>query len=173
MKNNNPTLASELNSKIHFIRGYRVMLDSDLAELYGVETRAVNQAARRNPDRFPDFFAFQLFENEWESLRSQNVILKMGRGEHRKFLPFVFTQEGIAMLSCILSSETAIKVNVEIMKAFVRMKNSEFDNNAIWMKIDQLEKKYDANFSGVFEAIRQLMSGELPNQHQKIKPLSE
>lgn len=149
------------------------MLDSDLAELYGVETGALNRAVRRNFERFPPDFAFQLVENEWEVLRCHFGILRSGWGEHRKFLPFVFTQEGIAMLSGVLRSETAVKANIEIMRTFVRIKNSESENKALWMKIDQLEKKYDSNFSGVFEAIRELRSGEIPNRHGKIKPMGE
>ena len=101
------------------------------------------------------------------------MILEKGRGKYSKFKPFAFTQEGIAMLSGVLHSETAVKANIEIMRTFVRMKNSETENQALWFKIDQLEKKYDANFSGVFEAIRELKSGELPNQHHKIKPIGK
>ena len=152
------------------MRGHRVMLDSDLAELYQVETGALNRAFRRNLERFPDEFAFQVHENEWEILRCQIGILRSDWGTHRKYLPIVFTQEGIAMLSCVLNSDISIEVNLEIMRAFIKIKNSESENQAIWQKFDKLEKKYDANFSGVFEAIRQLMAGEPPNQHKKIKP---
>ena len=117
---------------------------------------------------------FQLIDIEAEFSRSQFATLNNNmRGSNLKYLPFVFTQEGVAMLSGILKSETAIQVNIEIMRAFVKMKNLESENESIWLKIDQLEKKYDANFSGVFEAIRQLSSGEVSNQHQKIKPLNE
>ncbi len=173
MENKKTAINSLIQSKVHFIRGYRVMLDSDLAQIYQVETRVLNQAVGRNLDRFPEDFMFQLTEIEEESLRSQIVILEKGRGKYSKFKPFAFTQEGIAMLSGVLHSETAVKANIEIMRTFVRMKNSETENQALWFKIDQLEKKYDANFSGVFEAIRELKSGELPNQHFKIKPVNE
>ncbi len=150
------------------------MLDSDLAELYQVETGALNRAFRRNLERFPPDFAFQVLENEWESLRCQIGILeKTGRGQYSKYLPIAFTQEGIAMLSGVLRSETAVKANIEIMRTFVRIKNTESENQALWNKLDQLEKKYDASFSGVFEAIRELRMGELPNEHAKIKAMGE
>lgn len=106
---------------------------------------------------------FQLTEVEAESLRSQIATLEKGRGKYSKYRPLAFTQEGIAMLSSVLNSDTAILVNIEIMRAFVKLKNSDSENRAIWLKFEQLEKKYDASFSGVFEAIRQLMAGELPN----------
>lgn len=149
------------------------MLDSDLAELYEVETGALNRAVRRNFKRFPPDFLFKIKDLEQETLRCQIGILEKGRGKYSKYQSFAFTQEGIAMLSSILRSETAVMVNVEIMRTFVKMKNTESENQAIWLKFDDLEKKYDANFSGVFEAIRQIMSAELPNQHRKIKPLNE
>lgn len=150
------------------------MLDSDLAQLYQVETGALNRAVRRNLNRFPSDFMFQLTEIEAESSRCQFGILNNGgRGSNFKYRPFAFTQEGIAMLSGVLHSEIAIQANIEIMRTFVRVKNSESESQQLWNKIDQLEKKYDANFSGVFEAIRELKSGELPNQHFKIKPMGE
>ncbi len=174
MQNQETSVIQIIHSKIYFIRGQRVMLDSDLAELYGVETKVLNQAVKRNLMRFPLDFMFQLSEIEAEFSRSQSVTLNGAvRGKNIKYLPYAFTQEGIAMLSSVLRSETAVMVNIEIMRAFVKMKNSEAENQAIWQKIDQLEKKYDANFSGVFEAIRQLVAGEPPNQHQKIKPMNE
>jgi len=125
MKNTEIDFIGEI--KIHVIRGQRVMLDSDLARLYGVETKVLNQAVRRNLERFPSDFMFQLVENEWEILRSQIVTLRLW-GEHRKYIPMAFTQEGVAMLSGVLRSETAIRVNIEIMRAFVKMKNSESEN---------------------------------------------
>ncbi len=171
MQNNELSFIHQIQSKIHFIRGHRVMLDSDLAELYGVETRAINQAVRRNFKRFPADFAFQLSEIETKNLRSQFVISSLHGGT--RYTTFAFTEQGIAMLSSVLRSETAVMVNIEIMRAFVKMKHSETETQAIWQKIDQLEKKYDANFSGVFEAIRQIMAGEPANRHHKIKPPSE
>jgi hypothetical protein len=107
-----PTIPDELvMNKIYLVRGQKVMLDRDLAELYQVETRALNQAVRRNFDRFPNDFMFQLTKNEWDSLRSQIVILERGKGKYTKFFPYVFTEQGVAMLSGVLNSETAIRVH--------------------------------------------------------------
>ena len=168
------SITQKIQPKIYFIRNFRVMLDSDLAELYGVETKVLNQAVRRNLERFPPDFMMQLTVTEAEFSRSQIVTLNdQVQGKNIKYLPYVFTEQGIAMLSSVLRSDTAIKVNIEIMRAFVKLKALESENQAIWQKFDQLEKKYDANFSGVFEAIRQIIAGELPNQHNKIKTPSE
>lgn len=124
-----------ISDYIYIIRGKKVMLDADLAMLYGVETRALIQAVKRNIDRFPEDFAFQLNKDEWNflrcqigtlninSLRSQNVILKTGSGKHRKYLPYAFTEQGVAMLSSALHSRQAIKINVEIMRAFVKLRH--------------------------------------------------
>lgn len=111
----------KIDARIHVIRGQRVMLDSDLAELYGVETRQLNQAVKRNGERFPEDFAFQLSEPEYGALISQFVTSKGGRGGRRK-TPLVFTEQGVAMLAGVLNSPTAIRVNIEIMRAFVRMR---------------------------------------------------
>src|SRR5262245_35777020 len=111
----------QLEHRIHELRGHNVMLDHDLAELYGVEVKALNQAVRRNAARFPKDFAFQLTYEEAMRLRSHVVISNGGRGG-RRYLPFAFTEEGVAMLSSVLRSERAINVNVEIMRAFVRMR---------------------------------------------------
>lgn len=113
--------SSQIETRIHVIRGQRVMLDSDLAQLYGVETRVLNQSVKRNAERFPTDFAFQLTDSEFDGLISQTVTSKTGKGGRRK-LPLVFTEQGIAMLSGVLSSSTAIRVNIEIMRAFVRMR---------------------------------------------------
>ncbi|MBI3311998.1 MAG: ORF6N domain-containing protein [Candidatus Omnitrophica bacterium] len=108
--------AEQIQSRILLIRGYKVMLDSDLAELYGVSTKRLNEQVRRNPNRFPPDFMFQLAPEEANSLRSQFATLKAGRGRHRKYLAYVFTEQGIAMLSSVLNSERAIQVNVTIMR---------------------------------------------------------
>lgn len=147
------------------------MLDSDLAGLYSVETGALNRSVRRNLNRFPNDFMFQLNEIEEENLRCQIGISSLHGG--KRYITHAFTEQGIAMLSSVLRSETAVMVNIEIMRAFVKMKSFESANQVVWQKFDQLEKKYDANFSGVFEAIRQIMAGEPPNQHRKIKAPSE
>jgi phage regulator Rha-like protein len=133
------------------------MLDSDLAELYGVEIRVLNQAVKRNIKRFPSDFMFQLNEEESESLRSQFVTLKKGRGQHRKYLPYAFTEQGVAMLSSVLKSEKAIEVNILIMRAFVKLREMIASNKDLAKRLDELEQKYDAQFKIVFDAIRQLM----------------
>ena len=133
------------------------MLDRDLAVLYGVEIKALKQAVKRNLKRFPDDFMFQLTEEEGrEPLRSQNVTLK--RGQHFKYLPYVFTENGVAMLSSVLSSEQAILVNIQIMRTFTRLREMLATHGELKLKIEEMEKKYDGQFRVVFEAIRQLMA---------------
>jgi hypothetical protein len=146
-----------IESLIYFIRGEKVMLDSDLAALYDVKINALIQAVKRNIERFPDDFAFQLTADEYAGLRSQFVILKKGRGQHRKYLPYVFTEQGLAMLSSVLRSDRAIKVNVQIMRTFIRLRRLLSSHADLASKLNELETKYDSNFKVVFEAIRQLM----------------
>lgn len=141
---------------ILLIRGYKVMLDSDLAELYGVTTKRLNEQVRRNLSRFPEDFMFQLTESEVHLLRSQIATSKKGRGG-RRYSPYAFTEQGIAMLSSVLNSERAIKVNIEIMRAFVRLRQILSANKELAKRLDELEKKYDSQFRIVFEAIRELM----------------
>jgi hypothetical protein len=134
------------------------MLDSDLAGLYGVEVRALNQAVKRNLARFPNDFMFQLTVDEARFLRSQIVTLKTGKGQHRKFLPYVFTEQGVAMLSSVLKSERAVQVNVTIMRTFVKIRSPLGSHADLIRRLDELEKKYDKQFAVVFEAIRQLVA---------------
>jgi len=150
---------------IFLIRGQRVMLDRDLANLYGVSTKVLNQAVKRNKDRFPEDFMFQLTYQEAKSwwtefmdarLRSQNVTLK--RGQHVKYRPHAFTEHGILMLSSVLNSERAVQVNIEIMRAFVRLRKILASHAELARKLEVLEKKYDSQFKVVFDAIRQLMA---------------
>ena len=144
------------------LRGHNVMLDMDLAELYGVDVRVLNQAVKRNHERFPADFMFGLSLEEAQSLRSQSVILKSGRGKHRKYLPLAFTEQGVAMLSSVLRSRQAIRVNVEIMRAFVRLRQMLESNTQLSKRLDELERKYDGKFRAVFEAIRELMAHPAP-----------
>jgi hypothetical protein len=154
----------DISRRILTIRGRRVMLDADLAELYGVTTGALNQAIKRNAERFPKDFMFRLSREEADSLRSQFVILKeAGRGKHRKYLPFAFTEQGVSMLSGVLNSPRAIQVNIAIMRAFVRMRQMLFSHEELARKVDALEKKYDAQFRIVFDAIRALMEPPKPS----------
>ncbi|HHT9105306.1 MAG TPA: ORF6N domain-containing protein [Candidatus Wujingus californicus] len=131
------------------------MLDTDLALLYGVKTKMLNQAVKRNIQRFPDDFMFQLTREEFNSLRSQIVTLK--RGQHRKYLPYVFTEQGVAMLSSVLNSERAIQVNIQIMRAFIKLKEMLSTHKDLKQKIEEMEKKYDYQFKIVFDAIKQLL----------------
>ena len=145
-----------IERSILLIRGYKVMLDSDLAGLYGVTTKRLNEQVRRNLSRFPEDFLFQLTESETHLLRSQFATSKKGRGG-RRYPPYAFTEQGVAMLSSVLNSERAIKVNIEIMRAFVRLRQILASNKELAKRLDELEKKYDAQFRVVFEAIRELM----------------
>ena len=148
--------AERIERAIFSIRGEKMMLDSDLAELYGVETKRLNEQVRRNPNRFPPDFMFQLTAEEWESLRSQFATLK--RGEHRKYLPYAFTEHGALMLANVLNSERAAQTSVMVVRAFVRLRQMLASNTELARKLAALENKYDAQFKVVFDAIRQLMS---------------
>ncbi len=153
--------AEVIERSILLIRGQKVMLDSDLADLYQVSIRRLNEQVRRNIKRFPADFMFQLSEEEYDSLRSQIATLKTGRGKHRKYLPLVFTEQGVAMLSGVLNSDRAINVNIEVMRAFVRLREILSSHKDLVRKLEELEGKYDEQFKVVFEAIRRLM---LPQQ---------
>jgi hypothetical protein len=131
------------------------MLDADLGELYGVTTKVFNQAIQRNMDRFPEDFMFRLTGEEYSNLRSQFVTSRLWGG--RRYLPFVFTEQGVAMLSSVLNSKQAIQVNIAIMRTFVRMRRMLVSHEELARKVDSLEKKYDSQFRGVFDAIRALM----------------
>lgn len=145
-----------IEGKILLIRGYKVMLDSDLAALYGVETKVLVQAVKRNIARFPADFMFQLTNQEVAILRSQSVTSSQWGG--RRYPPYVFTEQGVAMLSSVLGSERAIEVNIQIMRAFVQLREMIASNKDLAKKLDELEKKYDSQFRIVFDAIRQLMT---------------
>jgi len=155
---------SALIERIRSIRGLKVLLAADLAVLYGVETRALVQAVKRNLDRFPQDFAFQLSEQELTALRSQFVILDeptslgKGRGKYAKYAPYAFTEQGVAMLSSVLKSKQAVRVNVEIMRAFVRLRDLIGHSRELSKRLDDLESKYDKQFKVVFDAIRELMT---------------
>jgi predicted restriction endonuclease len=141
------------------------MLDADLAVLYGVSTKRLNEQVRRNRSRFPDDFMFQLTREEVQSLRSQIATSKQGRGG-RRYAPLVFTEQGIAMLSTVLNSERAIQVNIEIMRAFVRLREMIATHKDLARKLEALERRYDAQFKVVFDAIRELMA---PPESKKRK----
>lgn len=147
-----------IERRIYFIRDQKVMLDADLAEMYQVTTFNFNKAVKRNIDRFPEDFMFQLTKEEAESLRFQIGMSKpQGRGG-RRYLPYAFTEQGVAMLSSVLNSERAVQVNIAIMRAFVQLRQMLQSNEELNRKLTALEKKYDAQFKVVFDAIRQLMT---------------
>jgi len=146
-----------IEKKILLIRGEKVMLDAALAELYGVATKVLLQSIKRNIKRFPSDFMFQLNYQEVAALRSQIVTSNIGRGG-RRYQPYVFTEQGVAMLSSVLNSKRAVKVNIEIMRAFVRLRQMLSSNAELARKLDALEKKYDEQFKVVFDAIRELMT---------------
>ena len=149
-------------NRIYLVRGHKVMLDRDLAELYDVATKVLKQTVRRNINRFPEDFMFELSWEEEDSLRSQNVTLK-ARGKHSKYPSFAFTEQGVAMLSSILKSERAIEVNIAIMRAFVQMRELLGTNKKLAQKLVELEQRlteHDENFRIVFEAIKQLLADD-------------
>ena len=150
--------AADIERRIYLIRGQRVMFDRDLAELYGVTTAALNQAVKRNRDRFPDDFMFQLDREEFENWRSQIVISnpRLRMGVRRR--PLAFTEQGVAMLSSVLRSKRAIQVNIAIMRAFVTFREMLATHKDLADKLAELEQRYDEKFRVVFEAIRQLMA---------------
>lgn len=170
-----------IENRIYLLRGQKAMLSPHLAELYDVEPRALIQAIKRNRDRFPEDFMFQLNEAEFLNLKSQIVISRgpvepalrsqfviLKRGQHVKYFPYAFTEQGVAMLSSILRSKRAVRVNIEIMRAFVRLRRMLATNADLARKLAILEKKYDAQFKVVFDAIRELMT---PPEPKKKRPI--
>ena len=176
-----PSAPIRIEGRIRHLRGQKVILDSDLAVLYGVITKALVQAVKRNLDRFPDDFMFQLDSTEWETLKSQTVISNAARGG-RRYAPYAFTEQGVAMLSSVLGSAQAIAVNIEIMRAFVRLREmivsnkdlaqrlNELEQTAelISMRHDTLERNTRVQFKQVFDAIRELMA---PPEPVKKRPI--
>jgi len=144
---------NNIRDKIHVIRGLHVMLDEDLARLYDVEKRILNQAVKRNIERFPDEFMFRLSRNELQNLKSQFVISSWGG---KRYLPYAFTEQGVSMLSGVLRSDTAIKISIQIMRAFVSMRRFIASNGGLFLRVDNLERKnidYDSKFEKIFDAI--------------------
>lgn len=139
----NSVRVDTIKSSIYEVRGQRVMLDSDLAELYEVEVSQLKRQVRRNIDRFPEDFMFELTREEYDSLRCQNGTIKSGRGQHSKYLPFAFTEEGVAMLSGMLKSKTAMQVNINIMRAFVAIRHAVASMQLSDLRYEQLSHKVD------------------------------
>jgi len=160
-----PFIPSErLEHAILLIRGQKVMLDEALAALYQVDVKQIKRQVRRNFDRFPKDFTFELSKQEYDSLRRQFGTLK--RGEHSKYLPYAFSEQGVAMLSTVLRSKRAVRVNIEIMRAFVRLRELLATHKELARKVEALEKKYDGQFKIVFDAIRQLMTPPEPKKRK-------
>jgi len=162
------SISQTIEEKIYFIRGQKVMLDRDLAWLYGVQTYRLNEAVKRNKKRFPEDFMFKLTKEEDNLLKSQFVtpnikdtsltsqIAMLKRGQHSKYLPYAFTEQGVAMLSSVLNSDRAIQVNIEIMRIFIKIRNMLSEHKDLLKKIDAMEKNYDRQFRIVFDIIREL-----------------
>jgi hypothetical protein len=156
-----------IENRILIVRGRKVLLDADLATLYGVSTKRFNEQVRRNAARFPEDFLFRLSAGEWDSLRSQFATLKTGRGQHRKYLPLAFTEHGAIMAATILNSARATEVSVYVVRAFVRLRELLSSNKELARRLDQLEKKLDSHdqvIGGLVSTIRQLMAPPQPKR---------
>lgn len=161
---------NKIADKIHLIRGQKVMLDFDLSELYLVETKQLKRQVRRNIERFPEDFMFELNKEQYDSLRSQFGTLK--RGEHTKYLPMAFTEQGVAMLSSVLSSKMAIEVNIQIIRVFSKIREMLLTHKDILLKLEQIEKKlmkqngkmnkYEEDIQVIFKALKQLINPPQP-----------
>ncbi len=173
MRNSIIVTDDKITSKIYLIRGFKVMLDRDLAELYGVETRVLNQAIKRNEKRFPNDFMFQLTEKELENWKSQNTLSSKEKMGLRK-LPNVFTEQGVAMLSSVLNSETAIDVNIQIIRIFSKIREIVSSNSDILLKLEQMENKlmqnqgkvnqHDEDITVIFKYLKQLLNPPNPER---------
>jgi len=158
--------ASAVNHKIYFLRKTRVMLDSDLAQLYGVNTSRLNEAVQRNRNRFPKDFMFQLTKKDLQVLRSQFAISKSSGSGGRRFLPYAFTEHGVAMLSSVLHSDRAVQVNIAIMRAFLQIRAMLATHEDLRRKIMEMEKRYDSKFHAVFATLRQMLETPVPPKKQ-------
>ncbi|RPI14938.1 MAG: ORF6N domain-containing protein [Ignavibacteriae bacterium] len=157
-----------IEKNIFLFRGYKVMLDYHLASLYNIDTKVLKRSVRRNIERFPDDFMFELNHEEYQSLRCHFGTLK--RGEHTKYLPMAFTEQGVSMLSSVLKSKNAVKVNIEIMRTFVKMRNMMLSHKDLIRKVNEMEFRYDAKFKIVFDALDELMKPvELENKELGFK----
>lgn len=153
----------DILERMHSIRGQKVMIDTDLAEMYGVETKLLNQAVKRNIQRLPEDFMFQLERDELDSLRSQSVTLKTGRGKFRKYLPNAFTEQGVAMLSSVLRSETAIQVNIRIIRVYTKIRQLLLDHQELWRKVEKIEQdvtRKDDEIQAIFKILKNLIVKE-------------
>jgi len=165
------TLIMELQTiqnRIYEIRGQKVLLDFDLAELYETETKRLKEAVRRNIERFPSDFMFELTKDEYNTLRTQFATLdKTGRGKHSKYNPYAFTEQGIAMLASVLRSPKAIEVNIQIVRAFVFLRKYALSHIELTQKLQELEAKYNKQFNDIFEAINFILKQDQKKNEQK------
>lgn len=153
------------------LRGHRVLLDADLAALYGVSTKRLNEQVRRNRERFPEDFMFQLAQDEYEALRSQFATLKPGRGQHRKYLPYVFTEHGAIMAASVLNTSRAVEMSIYVVRTFVRLREMLASNKELAKKLDEVERKlatHDQAIAGILNAIRELMKPPEPPPKRRI-----
>jgi ORF6N domain len=164
--NSNLIPIEKIEKAIYLIRGEKVMLDRDLAKLYDVSTAAFNQAVRRNRERFPEDFMFQLTPAELAELNRSQIVIGSQKHRDPRSRPYAFTEQGVAMLSTALRSKRAISVNIEIMRAFVKLRQMFASNAELSRRLDELESKYDKQFRIVFDAIRQLMSAPVRNRKE-------
>ena len=156
----------QIKSSILEIRGKKVMLDMDLAIIYEVETRVLKQAVRRNIDRFPDDFMFELTKEEWDSLRSQIVMFKTGKGNFPKYAPFAFTEQGVSMLSAVLNSKRAVQTSILIIRAFVMMRQFTLTYDELSEKLIELEKKHNQKFDNIEQVLTYLMQKDKQQTQQ-------
>jgi ORF6N domain len=159
-----------IQQKIYEIRGHKVMLDSDLAELYEVETKVLNQAVKRNYDRFPSDFMFKLTKEEWEFLRSQIVTLETGKGKFSKYLPFVFTEHGVTMLASVLRSEKAVKMNIAIVRAFISLRQYALNYKDLATQINEIKNtvtNHSEQLNQIYDAIENMMEEKEEKKEQK------
>jgi hypothetical protein len=154
-----------IQNKIHEIRGFKVMLDFDLADLYSVENKRLKEAVRRNINRFPQDFMFELSKIEYDSLRTQFATLKNGRGQHLKYMPFAFTEQGIAMLSSVLNSEKAIEINISIIRAFVTIRQFSLSYSELKSRIEEIESQ----FPDIYKALNYLVDKDANNKTERNK----
>ena len=161
-----------IQNKIYEIRGQKVMVNFDLADLYEVETKVLNQAVKRNINRFPVDFMFRLTKKEWESLRSQIVTLENGRGKYPKYLPYVFTEHGVTMLASVLKSERAVKMNIAIVRAFVALRQIALHHKDLAEKPDQLKNEmynrlgeHDAQLNAIYDAIENMLDDKVEKKN--------
>ena len=153
------------------MRGHKVLLDADLATLYGVTTKRLNEQVRRNRERFPEDFVFQLAQDEYEALRSQFATLKPGRGQHRKYLPYVFTEHGAIMAAAVLNTPRAVEMSLYVVRTFIRLRELLASNQALKRKLDELERKlgtHDQAIASILSAIHELMTPPEPPKKRRI-----